>query len=558
MAYVPIPLSEDSLNPQTSIESPPDLNTFHTMGLSFENSALTTPEAFAVEKSLSVFPNKQLKDWATNSLKETLDQNNYLIQHTKTNVFNAVGDLGASIVGAISPVNILTGKVVESSLKGAAEEFIPKAAALGGTTGFIAKHLAQFGIGAVEAGAIVTPMAISTKGVYNLINEPESWKNVAENIGIGGAMGGTIRGVFGFRNTIEPTDAKNIAQLALNEINSGKKIDVEALYKNAMEQADKADPKTLESLQAEKEINNSKIEETSSQLSEAQKNFDEAIKKHPKSTFEVHDGRRILKNAIDIIGIPESERTPAQNKLIDSLPDTHEIKTALVIKNLPEAELTKSQKGFIDRFDNGEEDQLIKERLEEQKKQISNIDEFLKDDSLEENKKNDLIDQKAALKDEIKKGKERLSALVAESKEPKYLKKSRLNLIETKEKLEELKNTDQGLNAWISLKSIDHPAASKEELTAAFNSNNSWESDTTVYSEQAKNEINADDFSKKNLITDENVEAKTNELMDVLGEHDKSATDEIERKASISKEITDRFKKGLDNVRKCLIGKANG
>jgi len=195
----------DFLTPKDASKKYPNVN-FPKGG--YENVIRLTSERKAIQDGHQDLINNMPKGWLTTGEKTT----------------------GWIIGSAMSPLTSIGGNVLNSIASKLGSKFL--LTKLGENV--VTRALTKAGIGIGEGAALMTPLALSYKGMKDELQEPVTWKETAENIGLGALTGGVLRTAFGFHPVVSQDSVKQAFTIADEQMRAGKQVNVEPTLKNGM------------------------------------------------------------------------------------------------------------------------------------------------------------------------------------------------------------------------------------------------------------------------------------------------------------------------------------
>jgi len=141
--------------------------------------------------------------------------------------------VGGSIGFLLDPTNLAITAKIPMLVGAKAAPYVMKMA-----ESPLAKRALQAGLGFAEGAAIMAPQEIASFAADNMYGEDPGVLNPLINIGLGGVLGGAIRGAFGFREHIT-TNVDNVAkETAVNQLAAGKSVRVDELMRHGAYEAD--------------------------------------------------------------------------------------------------------------------------------------------------------------------------------------------------------------------------------------------------------------------------------------------------------------------------------
>lgn len=472
--------------------------------------------------------------------------------------------VGFGIANVMDPIARIGGSLVEKvfqkvgfNLAANAAGVISKHTSFGETS---SKLMARAVIGVSEGGALITPYAMSSRDYFNQLHMPQPISTTLEIFGIGGGLGAFARVLAGYKSPIEIQEEKNARAVINDQMAAGKKPDISLILKNGVRQARLKEGEVnlpdLQKGQAELEL---ALRDNVSKLEQASKEFESVKEEHPEARdIETpnREGRHLVDRALEIAKIPEEARVSEDTELINNLPDNEEIQSAITLKNVPREDLDINQQKFLDRFDNGEEEDLIKERKQNFRERLEENIKKTKALPKDDERVQDLLIEKNKLNRSLEIAKERLNEL-REMKEPAKLSKLRKNIIQLKTDQLRLKEHLNDLSAYIRLVSKEHPAVTAQELQEASERINSWKGNQTTNLNEfykAERKLEAPVFSDDELIAD--AEDVINNLKegDLLEDEVKDVINEL---PTIEKKETG-IDKALRALKGCMSSKQEG
>ncbi|MHA1353585.1 MAG: hypothetical protein ACTSR1_00235 [Candidatus Heimdallarchaeota archaeon] len=207
-----------------------------------------TPDDIKLE-----YPNVSFKNGEYESVvrqdsheKAIKDFNDSVLENS-AHTFGAEGTkfTGWLLSTALSPIGAIIGLPAErfvgrlgSSLMGKLSE-----------SSTLSRVLTKGAIGGLEGGVVTTPFSVANYMQAKDLQEPYSDLDALENFGLGSLFGGALRTVFGFRNVIDRDTNDAALKTAYDQMNAGKKVDINPIVKNGVINNIKNDGISLEDAQ---------------------------------------------------------------------------------------------------------------------------------------------------------------------------------------------------------------------------------------------------------------------------------------------------------------------
>jgi len=397
--------------------------------------------------------------------------------------------LTGSVIGAaLDPINDATAVV--------ASEYIGEKAAsatlahLGESA--IARTAARTAIGGVEGTAISAPQIASDFATEHDLGHTESAATVLSSLALGAGLGGVVRGFVGFRQPISTQADRMAKQTAVNQLASGKSVDVEPIVQHG------AYTEQLRQSEALEKVN----QQVTSHLNEFNGALDERIAEQEAKVSELSDRQQAdqlvmglpdkaqspltsadqLEHAATVLDKPGFLQTADEKLLLAQLPKTDEFQRALAIMRKPAFEHTASEKVFLKGMLKNEEKHLLESRLTKHKADINALDEQLSKLSSKRapRKIERLTQQKKALEAQVAAGQKRLNEIngVKEKLTPlENAQKELSRLRYLKEKAEKLRR-DHEANLALQTHKFEPPEPG--QLRAHSDKVHSWRGNSAI------------------------------------------------------------------------------
>ncbi len=417
-----------------------------------------------------------------NDLKSKAVKNQFLLNNMQPGALSSLSR-GAGFLTAnlLSPVNYITGMGVEKTVGKLSELALSKVS----ETNEFAKIAARGAFGALEGGAIITPMAMSTRDYYNQLNMPLSKLDTALMIGTGSGLGGILRTVTGFKSPISKDSHTNASVVAADQLAKGKKVSTGLIIKDGQyRERTLEEPTNVEALNVIKNEMQEKSGAIDKQLSDEKEKFN-TLTKDRKNTIphdQITDGKDIISNMQRIGKVEEDFRRPKDKEFINNLPDTDEIKAAITYNHISPDELKPHEQTFMSKFNAGKEDELIEKNIEARNKDLEKTKNKLK--KIPKENKEEISTKKEEItetKRKLKNSKERLKMLKRLKNEPKKISESRKAIKELSDKKIALDKIITDTKTHIDLVNSNSDPVNISELRNEANRINSWEGNQTTH-----------------------------------------------------------------------------
>lgn len=428
------------------------------------------------------------------------------------------------------------------------------------TTGMMIGRVAG---GAGEGAAISTPQALSQYDVESQIGMNPSSASILTSIGLGSALGGTVRGVVGFHLPITRESDELAKQTAVNQLSEGKSVNIgDIVQQGAYDQR-------LKELQTKSaEIPNLPNPED---IDAFNKSIDDNIQKKQAELNEVLPEEQATRfvnglterpdldqpslNNIDevedILKKPGFARSANDILTLNQLPKTEEAQEALRILQKEPATRNASENLYLKALRQNEEKDFITARLSEHETDIQKIDSNLKNltEKRAPKKFKMLNEQKEVLQQRIQLAQKRLDEI-----DGKNIKLSKSEKIQQElEKLHYLKQEAQEIQKRTevtnTLKPENFQRVAASQVKANSDRIQSWRGDSAL----DETKLNSYDNELKGIPDSEEGQLKQLEerIKGIdLTEKDQKELDEIkEEESNLSV-----FQKALRNLSNCLKG----
>ena len=348
MPYIPVTLPDSTLIDRSDYEVEP--NTSNTDGTLAEiyNAVASTPlalGAFEVHKFINRYidhgdfltPKDATKKYPnvnfpkggyenvirlTSERKAIQDGHQDLINNMPKGWLTTGEKTAGWIVGsAMSPLTAVGGGVLNSIASKLGSKFL--LTSLGER--MITRVLTKAGIGIGEGAALMTPLALSYKGMKDELQEPVTWKETAENIGLGALTGGVLRTAFGFHPVISQDSAKQAMTIADEQMRAGKQVNVEPTLKNGMFEQSKQSkllPSDVDRIQTDL---NDRLTDTNKKLALAEEKGDENQALRMKTRKQILESTQKETDAYSdlILNKPESLKPEELQNAVNNLQSWH-------------------------------------------------------------------------------------------------------------------------------------------------------------------------------------------------------------------------------------------
>jgi len=586
MTYFPFALPESATQDRSETEAPPTTPFLLGTITNFENDLQSLPiteigrhvarlyndnfnkgQFLDPQEAKEKYPNVSFPEGgyenevaSASDSRSLADYNNDLISNMKPGLVSGLGKTTTMLAAnAIDPIGWLGGIGVEKTVGRIGAELVSKIATdqAASATSKAASLLSKGVVGATEGGLISSPFAIGSADYYHQIQMPYSKWNTAKMIGAGALFGSALRTAIGFKKVM-PTDFDNTATFVANEqLAAGKKVDLEPVITEGMARAQKADENFNPDLVMEEtqKLQN-QLSNVNQSLENERNNYTELTKgKKNVINPDIGDisGPSLVNKALNISSVAPELISDEDKSFMKSLPNTDEIKAAGTYKLKAPEELTKNEQKFLERFNGGDEQGLLTDRLDRHQNEISRINkklDKLKPEEVDEREK--LLNQKDTLDNKIDDGRGRLKELRRFRNEPAKIKVSRENIISLKNQQRELAQQIEDSNAYLAVRGKSVPSLDQEQIKNAMNRVNSAEGEFTYDPKEFQQQ---EEISKKPEISDKEIadEDKASLEQQLTGkDFPKDIVDDFNEVDDLSKDVKD-VNSALRNFFKCII-----
>lgn len=463
---------------------------------------------------------------------------------------------GTLIGAALDPVNIGTGLGAEFTIGKSA----PALLAAISDAAPIARGAARVGIGATEGAAISTPMALSQYGTESDLQEDPTTLSLIANIGLGAGLGGLVRGAFGFKSPITVESDRVAKQTAVNQLASGKSVNVDPIVQDGYFQARNSEPEvSLEDMQATRDQLAGNLEQTNKSIAGEQTNLDSAIYKEQASRFlspkeASPTGSDVVNTITSILNKPAILRDASDLAYLNNLPKTDEFNNLMTALRKPGFLQDFDDRATISAFQDNQEGDLLQSRLKQHNTDLEQLQSTI--DSTPKNHTRilkNLSEQAENLKAKIETGSQRLETLNNLDKEPAPIRESRQRLNDLMTQKSDLEKAIYDHDAATQMTRDSVQPVEASQVKALSEHMQDYRSDST-YNEAEQtgltNEMKGTPDEPQTDFEREEAQVKRLEDQGLLDEEDKNVLSEMkesERKSSI-------FEKAVKNAANCLKG----
>lgn len=415
------------------------------------------------------------------------------------------------------------------------------------------------GVGAIQEGAAFTPFALANYDVSNQLGQNPTALSVVANIAVGVGFGAVIHGYVKNKQLITTEAHETALQTATAQAMNGQRVDVADIVKRGYNEARENEGPTI-TPNAQEEIT-AKVRDNAKRTEIAEKNLKEAQDKeafNSKAKGLLEEEKPLpaesdlIEKALKISEKPPATRSADDNLFLKGLPKNEEFQQALAIEKKPGATRTAEENIALRAFHAGEEPMMIKNRLEEQGKQIVDLQKQLSEAKPDSKNAEKLKAQITDLNQRVKDGEERLDELAGHGDESPQLKEARKEFEAAKDEGDRLKSMAQAHNIELHMDETPELPVSPEDVEDTVKKQGTWENDTALNPEDMKafdNQVEA--APSEEAILDE-AEKAIDDLRKAgsLTEEDLHILDELERYEKAS----DKYEATLKAFRDCITG----
>lgn len=403
-----------------------------------------------------------------------------------------------------------------------------------------AKVAAGAVLGTSETGAALAPYLASQKEYSKQLGEEESWKDILGQSKYMFLLGGALGAFIHPRMPIKPVDVNRITQVIKDQVDNGKAVDVDALIKGGIANANADDPVTSRQLMATKMIADHNTSDLDLQISDLQKQVKD--KKVPAGINDLYDHFKTIANATD---------KETKQQLLDQVPDNpvaNQLKSYFIDKD---QKLGPNDLKFLNDMRNGKEESLVNQAIKENEGKIEDYSEQAKDSSLSEKRVTGLQETISDLKDQTNKLKDRLDTLdqfkSIDSETKQLLKK----VSDLKEKRAVWKDASNQADVRMQLKESDAALPTVEEMKANQARMQSVDSNAKTFDGEFRTP-NEEKAALKEPIEEEELKGMKEEAKKIDPESEEGKMiEQYESDASLG----DQLKKFAKDLSSCLSGK---
>lgn len=436
---------------------------------------------------------------------------------------------------------------------------------------------AETALGAVQQGAAFTPAALADYDVSQQLGQNPTALGVMANIGIAAALGGTIHGIIKARSPITTEAHDTALQTATAQTLNGQRVDVGSILKQGYNDARvnerqvqartddylnrfNADRKAADDAKIADELKGLK-DKNDIDVKDAQEGFDKAVaeqagRRRNRGVLEQEEkpvpDSELIDKALEIKGREPATRTLDDNLFLKGLPKNEEFQQALTTAAKPGFERTAPEKIFMDAMGNGEEPLMIKDRLEQQQKQIAGLQKQLeeKPSSKQVEKINT---QLSDLTERVKQGEDRLNQLAGHGDDEAPVQEARKKLEAAQAEGKRLSDLAEAHDLDFKMQQTPELPVTPEDVTASAEKAQTWQNDSAL----DPDDIAAFDRQAESVPdANESILADTEALINDLKEQG-ALTEEDERILGELKEYEEsnnRFKAALQALKDCFTG----
>lgn len=257
-----------------------------------------------------------------NSVISAQDEANAMANQMKPGLLSDATNLAGSIAGlSLSPTSLALGVGAAKAGQFAEEAMLGKDI----MQNVIARGITKAAVGGIEGGSIGALPAASEAAYKASIGRPEEhpWLNVGKNFVYGAMLGGALKTAFGYKNIIDPDHAAYATQSAYEQLNSGKKVNVEPILKQGVYKASKEwteSPEEIGQAMIELDAKNVALNKEYSNARQIEKEYIIGFNEDQKADYE---DMRKAQSFEDYKSIRESRRlVDAKDNEISELSDT--------------------------------------------------------------------------------------------------------------------------------------------------------------------------------------------------------------------------------------------